>query len=238
MLPETSPIESTEEKKSPIAIFVDALAKVIYNPVAKWTTIAGCFRFWETFAIVYYLPSFFQKVYPLFKAEYGIYNAMIVAGMGFLSTIVGGLLSDKFEKNSRMTKAYLCMTGSALGLPAIMLCTLVTGNFYLSLFAMAVKYLVAECWMSPAITMMQATVPAEEQGNIVSAHLFYLTIAGCFSTVLLGQAANMLGAATNPAIYGKLIFLWSAIGYLGAIPSFWKAGKLYKKRMDTLEQEA
>jgi hypothetical protein len=202
---------------------------VISNPVAKWTTIAGCFRFFETFSIVYFLPSFFQKVYPLFKAEYGLYNALIVAGMGFSSTIIGGILSDKLEKKSRMTKARICMIGSALGIPAILACTLITGNFYLSLFAMAIKYLVSECWMSPAITMMQATVKPEEQGSIVSAHLFYLTIVGCFSTVLLGQVANMLGAATNPAIYGKLISLWSVIGYVGSIPCFWKAGKLYKE---------
>ena len=91
-----------------------------------------------------------------------MYNALIVAGMGFLSTIIGGLLSDKFEKKSRMTKARICMIGSALGLPAILACTLLTGNFHLSMFAMAVKYLVSECWMSPAITMMQSTVKPEE----------------------------------------------------------------------------
>ena len=174
----------------------------------------------------------------MFKVEYGLYNAMIVAGMGFLSTIVGGLLSDRFEKKSRMTKSIICIAGSLLGLPAIMACTLVTGNFYLSLFAMALKYLVSECWMSPAITMMQSTVPPEDQGNIVSAHLFYLTIVGCFSTVLLGQVANMMGAMTNPAVYGKLITLWSFIGYIGSIPCFWKAGKLYKKKMEEIEQEA
>jgi hypothetical protein len=136
-----------------------------------------------------------------------------------------------------MTKANICMIGSALGLPAILVCTLLTGNFYLSMFAMGVKYLVSECWMSPAITMMQSTVAPEEQGSIVSAHLFYLTIVGCFSTVLLGQVANMLGAAANPAIYGKLISLWSVIGYIGSIPAFWKAGKLYKAKMDNLEFE-
>ena len=125
-------------------------------------------------------------MYPIFKVEYGLYNALIVAGMGFLSTVVGGLLSDKFEKKTRMTKSIICIAGSLLGLPAIMACTLITGNFHLSLFFMAVKYLVAECWMSPAITMMQATVPPEDQGSIVSAHLFYLTISGCITTVLLG----------------------------------------------------
>lgn len=152
--------------------------------------------------------------------------------MGALSTILGGLLSDKFEKRSRMTKAYICSIGSFLAIPAIALCVLNTQNFYLSLVAMGFKYLISECWMSPAITMMQSTVTPKEQGSVVSAHLFYLTVVGCFSTVLLGQMANLLGAAANPAIYGKLIFAWSIIGYIGAIPSFLKAGKLYKKKMN------
>lgn len=149
-------------------------------------TIAGCFRFFETFSIVYYLPSFFQKVYPLFRMEYGLYSAAIVASMGALSTILGGLLSDRFERRSRMTKSYICSLGSLLAIPAIGLCVLNTSNFYLSLVAMGFKYLISECWMSPAITMMQSTVKPEEQGSIVSAHLFYLTVVGCFSTVLLG----------------------------------------------------
>jgi len=191
-------------------------------------TIAGMFRFWETFSIVYFLPSFFQKVYPLYKTEYGLYTSAIIAICGFMSTLLGGLLSDKFEKKSRMTKSIICMIGSLLGLPAIAMCTLVTNNFYVSLFFMAVKYLVAECWMSPAITMMQSTVKPENQGNIVSAHLFYLTVSGCASSVLLGYISNLVGAPANPALYGKLIFLWSLIGYVGCLPCFWIAGKLYK----------
>jgi sugar phosphate permease len=98
----------------------------------------------------------------LFKTEYGVYNAAIVAGCGFISTIMGGILSDKFEKNTRMTKAYICSLGSLVAIPAIALCTLNTSSFYLSLIAMGVKFLISECWMSPAITMMQATVPPKD----------------------------------------------------------------------------
>lgn len=50
--------------------------------------------------------------------------------------------------------------------------------------------------------------------------------------------ANLLGAATNPAIYGKLIFTWSIIGYIGAIPSFLKAGRLYKKKVEDMEADS
>lgn len=61
----------------------------------------------------------------------------------------------------------------------------------------------------------------------MSAYLFFLTVAGCASSVLVGYLSNWLGAASNPHIYGKLVFAGSLIGYLGAIPSFWKAGKSY-----------
>ena len=40
--------------------FMESLTDVWKNPVAKWNTIAGMFRFFETFSIVYYLPSFMQ----------------------------------------------------------------------------------------------------------------------------------------------------------------------------------
>jgi len=42
----------------------------------------------------------------------------------------------------------------------------------------------------------------------------------------------MLGAASNPFIYGKLIFAGSLFGYLGSIPSFWFAGKSYIEHID------
>ena len=197
--------------------------------MSRWVTIAGMFRFFETFSIVYFLPSFFQKVYPLNKTEFGLYASVILALCGLLSSLIGGLISDKFEKKSRMTKSLICIVGALIGLPAIAVCTLTTNNFYISIIFMALKYLVAESWMPPALTMMQATVKPEDQGNIVSASLFYLVVTGCFSTVLLGYVSNLLGAASNPIIYGKLIFIWSLIGYLGCIPCFWISGKLYQK---------
>lgn len=120
------------------------------------------FRFWETFSIVYFLPAFFQRNFPTFKVEYGLYNALIVSTMGFVSTLAGGLISDKFEEKSRMTKALVCLVGSVLAIPAISFCVLNPTNFYRALFFMGVKFLVSECWMSPAITMMQNTVKPTE----------------------------------------------------------------------------
>ena len=119
-----------------------------------------------------------------------------------------------------------------MAIPAVTIATLMTGNFYVALGMMALKYMLSECWMSPAITMMQTTVPPEDQGSIVSAHLFYLTVVGCAATVSLGACANFLGAATNPKVYGYLIWVWSMLGYIGSVPFFFKGGKEYKKYIE------
>ena len=131
-----------------------------------------------------------------------------------------------------MTKSLISIVGCILSIPAVGLCTLTTNNFYISLIFMALSYLFSECWMSPAITMMQNAVKPEQTGVVVSGFTFYITIAGCISTVVFNYIANILGAPSAPHIYGKLIFAWSLFGYLAAIPCFWIAGKQYKKHMD------
>jgi hypothetical protein len=56
-----------------------------------------------------------------------------------------------------------------------------------------------------------------------------VVIAGCTTAVSLGHFANIFNASSNPHVYGYLIFIYSLIGYLGSIPSFWKAGQEYEK---------
>ena len=82
---------------------------------------------------------------------------------------------------------------------------------------------------------MQAVVPQKEQGSAVSTYVTYETIAGCLSSVGLSWAANRLGAAIRPHLYGKLIFAWQLVGNLGGLFFFWKAGVAYKKYMESRE---
>ena len=139
---------------NPFKDFVNSLKAVFKNPVAKWTTLAGMFRYFETFSVLYFAPSFFMRVYPEFKVAFGYQYALIMAICGFISSIVCGLISDKYEKKSLMTKALVCIAGSVIGIPAIMSCTLVTNNFYWCLASIALKFIVSEGWLSPSITMM------------------------------------------------------------------------------------
>jgi nitrate/nitrite transporter NarK len=71
-----------------------------------------------------FLPVFFGKNFPAFKAEYAVLNALALSVCGMIASLGGGIIADKFEKNSYWTKALLCMSGCALSVPLIALGTL------------------------------------------------------------------------------------------------------------------
>jgi hypothetical protein len=156
-------------------------------PTCRYATIGGSFRFFGGYAIGFFMPTYFGAIYPEDKVLYGTLNAVVVSLMGFTSSITGGLVCDYFEKKGiYMTKAYVCIFAGSAGIPMIIGCTLLQNNFWISIMFLGLEYLVAECWVSPAITMVLNTISAENKGFAVSAYLFCCTIAGTFSTWLLG----------------------------------------------------
>ena len=132
------------------------------NPTARWVTIGGAFRFFETFTIVYFMPAFYSKCYPLMQKEYSIMNGIVKGLGGFLSVMICGILSDKLEKKDRMIKSKISITGALIAIPLMAGCCFFEGtNFYLSLTLFGLKFLISEGWMAPTVTMMQSTVKPE-----------------------------------------------------------------------------
>jgi MFS family permease len=115
----TAPVAS-----SPLKKFLAVSLEIFTNPTCRWVVIAGSFRFFGGYAIGYYMPSFFGKLYPDYQTEYSILNAFVVSFGGFCSSYGGGVLSDIYEKKTYMSKAYVCIIGSLLGVPTIAICTL------------------------------------------------------------------------------------------------------------------
>jgi nitrate/nitrite transporter NarK len=101
-----------------------------------------------------FLPVFFGRNFPAFKAEYAMLNAAALSICGLTSSLAGGIIADKFEKKSKLTKALLCISGCAVSPFLIALGTLTTGNFYLSVLCYALKVLVSGTYSGPAITMI------------------------------------------------------------------------------------
>jgi len=109
-----------------------------------------------------------------------------------------------------------------------------------SITALFFEYLFAECWSSPAITMLINAISPDNKGFAVSAYLFFTTISGTISTFLLGQFSETWDVKNYPARYGYILCAFVFFSYLGSIPFFYLAGNSYKEFLHRkkVEEEA
>lgn len=73
---------------------------------------------------------------------------------GFISSLAGGLISDKFGNGKPMFKAWVCIAGNMIAMPFFVASVLTTDNFYLSMAFTALRFLFGEPWRSPSVTMI------------------------------------------------------------------------------------
>jgi MFS family permease len=151
--------EALENPKNPVKAFVDNLGLVFTLNCARNTLIASSLRNFGGMIVSTFLPVFFGRNFPAFKGEYAVLNAFALTFCGMAASLAGGIIADKFEKKSLMTKAYLCISGCIASVPLIALGCLSTSNFYLSVLCYALKVLVSGTYSGPAITMIQNTSP-------------------------------------------------------------------------------
>lgn len=76
--------------------FKSSLVDVMKNPVSRSVTIAGMYNYAGGYAMMFFMPSFFQRVYPLHKTEFAFINALSLSVLGFTSTLIGGIISDRY----------------------------------------------------------------------------------------------------------------------------------------------
>ena len=142
---------------------------VIENKTTKYILLGGMFRHFSDAAIASFLPIFFLRSYPGFKAQYSLLNALILTFFGFTSNLAAGLIGDKFENSNPMAKGWITCLSTLLSIPFILLCCMGHGNFWISISAIAAYVLVSGGYHSTAVTMIENTVSSEETGKMVSA---------------------------------------------------------------------
>jgi len=115
------------DQRSTLAKFGAAMLEIFTNPTCRWVAIGGAFRFFGGYAIGFYMPQYFGKFDgPNDSNIYAYGNAIVVSMCGFASALLGGIISDKFEKKGFLTiKSTLVIGSSLLGIPFIVLCTCV-----------------------------------------------------------------------------------------------------------------
>lgn len=149
--------------------FKGALSYIVKNPVTRFATLGTMFRFFGMFACDYFMPAFYLKNYPQFNNEFGIAIAVIVLFGGMTSSLLGGIMADKYSEKNPRAYANICILGSLLAWPFFFASVLITNNFWLSIGCTAARYLIGENFWSPAITMIQKSSPQNKKGEIYSA---------------------------------------------------------------------
>ena len=111
--------------------------------------------------------------YPGMKKEFALCYSLINMCCGFVSSLGGGIISDRFGKGRPMMKAWICLGGSAMAWPFFVGSVLITNNFWLSMGCTAMRFLLGEPFRSPSVTMIQNSTKSEKFGNLVGAYQFY-----------------------------------------------------------------
>lgn len=212
------------------------MKEIFSNPTCRWVAIAGFFRFFGGFSIAFFLPKYFNLIWPDpdFKTAYAVCNAVVVSFFGLCSALMGGYIGDIFEnKGYLMTKAYICIVSGLLGSVFFSLCTLVQiksgWGFAFSIAMLALEYLSAENWIAPAITMLMNTISAENKGFGVSAFLFFCTLGGTVATGIAQPLFNAYDVKNHNGRSGRILCVLVLISYLGSVPFFLLAGRTYTK---------
>ena len=114
--------------------------------------LGGMFRFWQGYTISYYAISFFAPY--LEPVQYGVWNAICVACGGFSSNMIGGYISDKFEKQNYRTKSWVASIMSINAVFISLILFLLPGSFSFSIAMLFMDYLLCEGWLSPVYAMI------------------------------------------------------------------------------------
>lgn len=127
---------------------------------------------------------------------------------------VTSILRENFDEES--IRLLLPVVGSLLAIPAWYQCTHAGTKFEVSMFWLAVEYLVAECWFGPTIAVLQSTVGTSRTGTAQG--LFVLTgaVANSAPTLLGWIYGNKVIDETSSSseVLGSILSLGVCLGYL------------------------
>jgi nitrate/nitrite transporter NarK len=94
-----------------LAEFDDSLTGVMKKKTTRYVNIAAMFKYLGEYAFLFFMPAYFQSVYPTMKMEFASANAISLSILGFISAVMGGIISDKYGQKHPMTMAWVCIIG-------------------------------------------------------------------------------------------------------------------------------
>ncbi|MFC1671475.1 MFS transporter, partial [Spirochaetota bacterium] len=174
------------------------------------------------YAIMSWSPVFLKRVFEMDKSQSGPILGIAIGIVGGLSTLIGGLLSDKLStKKSRKWAMYVSAIG-VLGMIPFILVFLLTTNKTLALVGFNLMFLVGLFYSAPSFATVQGL--ARPDMRALASAIFLLLInligTGCgpwFAGIISTLLEPTYGS-TESLRYSLIIIsagiLWSAVHYI------------------------
>ena len=159
---------------------------MIDNKTARWVMIGNFVRYIGFFCLLFYMPIYFTKTYPERVSDFSQYNALIEIFLANISALMGGLLSDKFEKETYYSKPAIVIGSAVISGPIMCLGLLEPDNFAFSMWMVGLHFVFSQAFESPGITMLQNSTESQKQGFANAINQTVLTLGGLLSTTLFG----------------------------------------------------
>ena len=197
---------------------VAALREVLVSKDAQLILLAAALRFCAGFSIAIWKAPFVFAKFPGSESAFAGSNAAVVAAGGFLSSLIGGYISDRLANPADPTarpraRMWVPAVGSLLAAP-LWAAFVAADEPSTAVLCLLGEYLVAECWFGPALASLFQAVPANRRGTAQG--LFsVLNLAGNVATVLVGALAG--GQLANFALGDVLVAVVSGAYVLSGV---------------------
>ena len=146
------------------ALVLAQLLELVSEPTVALLLLASALRFLAGFTIGVWIVPFYREAFSgSIGAEFALIKAAVNGVAGSLSATGGGLLADRLSKRDPRFNQWIPALGSVVAIPFWLL-TLQAPTLELSLGALFLEYLFAECWFGPTIAGLQAAAPPSAQG--------------------------------------------------------------------------
>eukprot|EP01038_Epipyxis_sp_PR26KG_P008728 gene8728-11793_t len=209
--------------KSKLAIFntINGLQSVCETTEAKLLLSASTLRFCAGFSIGIWKAPFIFAKFPGSDSLFAGSNAVVVAGGGLLSSLLGGYISDYLsnpkagENRIARSRSWVPAIGSLLAVP-LWAGFVLSDSPEISALCLLGEYLAAECWYGPTLAALFNVVPNEKRG--VAQGLFsVLTAAGNIAPIMIGSLFSGSLTGTSYALSDILLYVVSSAYFISGI---------------------
>lgn len=159
----------------------------IKSRVARWCLLAGSAKMLSAYVLGSFLPIWYsRKNLPGYSnVAYAGLNALIIAGGGLLSTIVGSVLDSYWVKHDSRAPCWIGLIGATLSIPLVFLVMFVP-HFIPSMLWLFFLIFVSESWFAPIIALVQRSVRQSHRGQAVPMFLVAITLCANMGPAMVG----------------------------------------------------